>query len=94
MDDGVGVAYADARCLLGFDADDNAVAAITVWSAGPGRPGLIEPMGVHNEHRGHGYATAITSRGRRPFEISVPRAPSSALAATIGSHRYLQIGRI
>ncbi len=58
-----GVAYADARCLLGFDADDNAVAAITVWSAGPGRPGLIEPMGVHHDHRGHGYATAITVAG-------------------------------
>jgi ribosomal protein S18 acetylase RimI-like enzyme len=58
-----GVAYADARCLLAFDADDNAVAAITVWSAGGGKPGLIEPMGVHHEHRGRGYATAITLAG-------------------------------
>jgi ribosomal protein S18 acetylase RimI-like enzyme len=58
-----GVAYADARCLLAFDADNNAVAAITVWSAGHGRPGLIEPMGVHQEHRGHGYARAITLAG-------------------------------
>lgn len=24
----------------------------TVWSAGPGRPGLIEPMGVHRDHQG------------------------------------------
>jgi GNAT superfamily N-acetyltransferase len=55
-----GVAYADARCLLAFDADNNAVATVTVWSAGPGKPGLLEPMGVHHEHRGHGYATAIT----------------------------------
>ena len=58
-----GVAYADARCLLAFDADNNAVAAITVWSAGQGKPGLIEPMGVHRDHRGHGYATAITIAG-------------------------------
>ncbi len=58
-----GPAYADSRCLLAFDADDNAVAAITVWSAGEGRPGLIEPMGVHHEHRGHGYARAITLAG-------------------------------
>jgi len=33
---------------------------VTVWSAGPGKPGLLEPMGVHQEHRGHGYGKAIT----------------------------------
>ena len=58
-----GAAYADARCLLGFDASDTAVAAITVWSAGVGRPGLIEPMGVHHDHRRRGYARAITLAG-------------------------------
>lgn len=41
-----GVAYADA--------------AVTVWSAGPGKPGLLEPMGVHRDHRGRGYGNAIT----------------------------------
>lgn len=56
-------AYADARCLLALDDAGHAVAAITVWSAGPGRPGLIEPMGVHREHRGHGYGRAITIAG-------------------------------
>lgn len=55
-----GPAYVDARCLLAFDDHDVAVAAVTVWSAGPGRPGLIEPMGVHSEHRGHGHGRAIT----------------------------------
>lgn len=54
-----GPAYADARCLVAYDGEDNAVAAVTVWSAGPGRPGLIEPMGAHAEHRGHGYGKAI-----------------------------------
>ncbi|MDA1358356.1 GNAT family N-acetyltransferase [Glycomyces luteolus] len=54
-----GSPYADARCLLGFDEAANAVAAVTVWSAGPGRPGLIEPMGVHKDHRGRGYGKAI-----------------------------------
>ena len=39
---------------------DTAVAAVTVWSAGPGKPGLLEPMGVHRDHRGHGYGRAIT----------------------------------
>ncbi|MGA5067152.1 GNAT family N-acetyltransferase [Streptomyces exfoliatus] len=55
-----GSPYADARCLVAYDVQDNAVAAVTVWSAGPGRPGLLEPMGVHREHRGHGYGKAIT----------------------------------
>ena len=55
-----GLAYADARCLVAYDDQDNAVAAVTVWSAGPGKPGLLEPMGVHQDHRGHGYGTAIS----------------------------------
>ncbi|MET8337700.1 GNAT family N-acetyltransferase [Streptosporangium canum] len=55
-----GLPYADARCLVAYDGQGNAVAAVTVWSAGPGRPGLLEPMGVHREHRRHGYGEAIT----------------------------------
>jgi ribosomal protein S18 acetylase RimI-like enzyme len=55
-----GLPYADARCLVAYDARRNAVAAVTVWSAGPGKPGLLEPMGVHRDHRGHGYGKAIT----------------------------------
>ena len=52
--------YQRARCLVGYDSNDAAVAAVTVWSAGPGRPGLLEPLGVHRDHRGHGYGTAIS----------------------------------
>lgn len=55
-----GLPYADGRCLVALDEQDDAVAAVTVWSAGPGRPGLIEPMGVHRDHRRRGYGTAIT----------------------------------
>ncbi|MFF8279663.1 GNAT family N-acetyltransferase [Streptomyces lateritius] len=55
-----GTPYADARCLVAYDDQGNAVAAVTVWSAGPGKPGLLEPMGVHRNHRGHGYGKAIT----------------------------------
>jgi ribosomal protein S18 acetylase RimI-like enzyme len=55
-----GLPYADARCLVAYDDQANAVAAVTVWSAGPGKPGLLEPMGVHRDHRGHGYGKAIT----------------------------------
>jgi ribosomal protein S18 acetylase RimI-like enzyme len=52
--------YRRARCLVGYDAGGDAVAAVTVWSAGQGRPGLLEPLGVHRDHRGHGYGTAIS----------------------------------
>ena len=55
-----GAAYADARCLIAYDDQGDAVAAVTVWSAGPGRPGLLEPMGVHRDHRGQGWGRAIT----------------------------------
>ncbi|MEU7488588.1 GNAT family N-acetyltransferase [Streptomyces sp. NPDC042319] len=55
-----GLPYADARCLVAYDDQGNAVATVAVWSAGPGRPGLLEPMGVHREHRRHGYGEAIT----------------------------------
>lgn len=58
-----GLPYTDARCLVAYDARDNAVATVTVWSAGHGTPGLIEPMGVAREHRGRGHGTAITLAG-------------------------------
>ncbi len=56
----LGPLYDSARSLAAFDEGDNAVAVATAWSAGPGRPGLLEPMGVHRDHRGHGYGVAIT----------------------------------
>ncbi|WP_026163063.1 GNAT family N-acetyltransferase [Kribbella catacumbae] len=55
-----GTPYAGARCLVARNEQGVAVAGVTVWSAGPGRPGLIEPMGVHRDHRGNGYGQAIT----------------------------------
>ncbi|WP_353951712.1 GNAT family N-acetyltransferase [Knoellia sp. S7-12] len=54
-----GVPYLDGRSLVAHDGSGTAVAAVTVWSAGPGRPGIIEPMGVHRDHRGQGYGTSI-----------------------------------
>ena len=55
-----GFPYTDARSLVAYAEQSTAVAAVTVWAAGPGKPGLIEPMGVHRRHRGHGYGKAIT----------------------------------
>lgn len=53
-------AYRQGRCLVAYDRDGIPVAGATVWSAGCGRPGLIEPLGAHRDHRGHGYGRAIT----------------------------------
>ncbi|MCD0483560.1 GNAT family N-acetyltransferase [Streptacidiphilus sp. ASG 303] len=55
--------HADARCLGAYDDRGNPAAVVTVWSAGPGKPGLVEPMGVHEDHRGRGYGRAITVAG-------------------------------
>ncbi|WP_350277587.1 GNAT family N-acetyltransferase [Kribbella sp. HUAS MG21] len=55
--------FDDARCLGIYDDEGNPAAVVTVWSAGPGKPGLIEPMGVHADHRGRGYGRAITVAG-------------------------------
>ncbi|MBQ1443764.1 MAG: GNAT family N-acetyltransferase [Renibacterium sp.] len=53
-------AYRNARSLLGYDGRGNPVAVATVWSAGPGKPGLLEPMGVSADFRGQGHGRAIT----------------------------------
>lgn len=55
-----GHAYRNAECLVGYDENEAPVAATTVWSAGAGRPGVIEPLGVHADFRGRGYGVAIT----------------------------------
>jgi len=71
--------YHRARSLAAFDGDDNAVAVITVWSAGPGRPGLIEPLGVHRDHRGRGYGVAISVAGAAALR---EKGSSSAIVCT------------
>ncbi|MEV0323247.1 GNAT family N-acetyltransferase [Streptomyces sp. NPDC050658] len=78
-----GPLYADARCLIGYDDQDNAVAAATVWSAGPGKPGLLEPMGVHADHRGRGHGTAISVAAAAALR---EMGASSALVATPSSN--------
>jgi ribosomal protein S18 acetylase RimI-like enzyme len=78
-----GLPYADARCLVAYDDHGNAVAAVTVWSAGPGKPGLLEPMGVHREHRGHGYGRAVTVAAAAALQ---ELGSSSAIVCTPGSN--------
>ncbi|XVU28799.1 GNAT family N-acetyltransferase [Actinoplanes sp. CA-054009] len=81
--------YRRARCLIGYDHDGNAVATTTVWSAGPGRPGLIEPLGVHRDFRGRGHgraitvaaATALREMGASTATVCTPAANAGAVAA-------------
>src|SRR3954469_25405848 len=87
-----GLPYADARCLVAYDDQGNAVAAVTVWSAGPAKPGLLEPMGVHREHRGHGYGKAITVAAAAALEelgssSAIVCTPSSNVGAVATTHR-------
>jgi ribosomal protein S18 acetylase RimI-like enzyme len=84
-----GLPYPDARCLLGYDPHGVAVAGATVWSAGPGKPGLLEPVGVHAEHRGHGYgrmisvaaAAELQKLGSSSAEVVARSANTAAVAA-------------
>jgi ribosomal protein S18 acetylase RimI-like enzyme len=96
-----GLPHTDARCLVAYDDQGNAVAAVTVWSAGPGKPGLLEPMGVHREHRGHGYAKAITvaaaaalqELGSSSAVVCTPSANAGAVA-TYKSAGFQQLPEI
>ena len=69
-----GPAYADARCLVAYDDHDTAVAAVTVWSAGPGKPGLLEPLGVHRR--------PPRTRPRQGHHRSPPQPPSRELGSS------------
>ncbi|WP_190039656.1 GNAT family N-acetyltransferase [Streptomyces fructofermentans] len=81
-----GPPFGDARCLVAYDDRGDAAAAVTVWSAGPGRPGLLEPMGVHREHRRRGFGEAISLAAAAALrELGASSAvvctPSSNIAA-------------
>jgi ribosomal protein S18 acetylase RimI-like enzyme len=83
-----GTPYADAQCLIAYDDQDTAVAIATVWSAGTGKPGVLEPMGVHRDHRGHGYgraislaaAAALRELGSSSATVCAPSSNSGAVA--------------
>jgi len=83
-----GLPYSDARCLVACDKSQAAVAAVTVWSAGPGKPGLIEPLGVHREHRRRGFGAVITvaaaaalqAMGASSAIVCTPSANAGAVA--------------
>lgn len=81
-----GEPYADARCLVARNELGESVAAATVWSAGPGKPGYIEPMGVHRIHRGRGYGKAMVLAAARTLqEIGSSSAFTCTPASNVGA---------
>ncbi|WP_208085512.1 GNAT family N-acetyltransferase [Brevibacterium atlanticum] len=86
-----GYAYRQARCLVGYTETGDAAEATTVWSAGRGRPGLIEPLGVDSAHRGHGFgvamAQAAASTLRAMGASSVTVATPSSNTAAVATYR-------
>lgn len=65
--------------LLLRDGAGEVVAVAGAWSAGPGRPGLVEPLGVHADHRGRGLGVAVT---RAAAAVLRDHASSSVTVAT------------
>lgn len=74
---------AQGRILAAFDAHHETVAAAAVWSAGPGRPGLLEPLGVHRDHRGKGYGVAMATAAASALR---EMGSSSAIVCTESSN--------
>ncbi|HZM81889.1 MAG TPA: GNAT family N-acetyltransferase [Candidatus Limnocylindrales bacterium] len=63
-------------------------AAATGWFAGAGRCGLLEPVGTHPDHRGHGYGrdavlgacAALAHRGASAVSVVTPSTNDAAVA--------------
>lgn len=79
------------RVLQGRDDQGNAVAAAAVWSAGPGRPGLLEPIAVPAAHRrrGHGRAISLAAAAalRELGASSAAVATESARTGAVATYR-------
>lgn len=74
------------RILLLRDGQDRPVAVSTVWSSGVGRPGLIEPLGVHREHRGRGYGAVMSCAAAAALrEMGSSSATVCAESSNIGA---------
>lgn len=69
-----------AQSLIGYDPTGAAAAVTPVWSAGEGRPGLVEPMGVHRDHQGKGCGVAITQAGASAAAVVAENSNPAALA--------------
>ena len=74
--------------LLARAEDGTPVAAGTAWLAGPGRPGILEPVGTSRAHRGAGHgrrvvralAAALASKGASGVSVCTPATNTAAVA--------------
>lgn len=93
-----GAPFADARCLLARNGDGVAVATVTAWSAGPGSPALIEPLGVHADHRRRGFGTAIcvaaAAQLRKMGSASVLVCTPSSLQSAVATYEAAGFQRL
>jgi len=89
---GVGGHHDDpALDLLARDADGQPVAAATAWAAGPGRCGILEPMGTHRAARGRGHGrgvvlaalAALARAGASGVTVHTPASNSGAVATYV-----------
>lgn len=84
-----GPPYDAALDLLARDADGRPVAAGTAWSAGPGRCGVLEPVGTHRDHQqqGHGrrllegLCTQLAAAGASSVAVATPASNVGAVRA-------------
>ncbi|MEU1487196.1 GNAT family N-acetyltransferase [Streptomyces sp. NPDC005752] len=68
--------------------DGDPAAAATGWFGGVGRCGLLEPVGTHPEHRGHGYGleavrgvcAVLADRGASTVAVLTPARNEAAVA--------------
>jgi GNAT superfamily N-acetyltransferase len=93
-----GAPFADAECLLARNDRGIPVATVTAWSAGLGRPGLLEPLGVHADHRRRGYGTAIclaaAARLREIGSSSVIVCTPSSLQSAVATYEAARFQRL
>jgi hypothetical protein len=84
-----GPGYRRELDLLRRDDDGVAVSGATTWMAGPGRVGILEPVGTHRDHvaRGHGQAVtlaaigAVARAGASGVTVQTPASNAAAVRA-------------
>lgn len=84
-----GPPYDGALDLLARDDEGTPVAAGTAWSAGPGRCGLLEPVGTHRDHqrRGHGrrlldgLCAQLAAAGASSVAVATPASNDGGVRA-------------
>lgn len=76
------------HALLLRDDTGAPVAVVGAWTAGPGRPGLVEPLGVHADHVRRGFgrvatlaaAEVLREEGCSSLTVAAPSANVAAVA--------------